>query len=226
MTPTPSVTIGLTPTATETQTPTPSTTTTLTATPTHTPSSTATPTTTTTLTATPTRTASLTPSPTQTLTPTPTSTQPTCDCRSWFVTNNSFDSCPVYFVDCNSGAGSLFNLPGNSSTQVCSCTPPFSLCPLVIINDGPCTPPICYEYFAENITTQSGVNSIRFALVQQYVCPGYTSNNTPVTVGNGICLHSILALPNFLALDPQWADNHIPAPVYGVDYTLTLNACP
>jgi len=229
-TPTPSVTIGLTPTATETQTATPTqtptntptNTATSTSTPTTTPTNTSTPTTTQTPTNTPTNTAT----PTHTMTPTPSVTQPTCDCRTWTVTNNNDISCVIYFVDCNTSLTSSFTLGALQATQICSCIEPYSDCMISVVNAGSCTPPVCYEYLAENITSESGVNSIRFALVSAYVCPGYSSDNTPIGVGNSLCLHSTVPLPNALALNPEWADAHIPAPVYGVDYTLTINACP
>ena len=100
--------------------------------------------------------------------------------------------------------------------------------PTVYSNCETCiSTPICYEYYAENITTATGHSTaIRFFPVIGYLCPGSTSISTPVNVSNGICLSTTVPLPNSLALNPTWADGFIPLPVLGVDYTLTLNGCP
>jgi hypothetical protein len=88
------------------------------------------------------------------------------------------------------------------------------------------TTPLCFEYYAENISTASGHNNaIRFTQ-PGYVCPGYSSSSVPVLVGGFICIHSTVSLPNALALSPVWADGFYPPPVLNVDYTLTLNGCP
>jgi hypothetical protein len=87
--------------------------------------------------------------------------------------------------------------------------------------------PICYEYYVENINTETGHNtSIIFAVNGSYLCDGSSTDLIPVAVGNGICLRTTTPLPNSLALTPVWADGFIPLPVLGVDYTLTLNGCP
>jgi hypothetical protein len=89
------------------------------------------------------------------------------------------------------------------------------------------TTPLCYEYYVENITTEIGHDtSIIFAVNGVYLCPESSTDATPVTVGNGICLRTTVPLPNSAALTPVWADGFIPLPVLGVDYTLTLNGCP
>jgi hypothetical protein len=219
----------LTPTATQsptpTQTNTPTNTATNTQTPTISPTNTQTPTVTTTNTATPTITPTQTTTPTNTSTPTPTSSPAVCNCTTYQITNNNLINCTIYFTDCDTGAASSFVLSANSSAEICSCYLPYSDCSITIVNAGACTNP-CYDYFAENITTQGGVNSIRFIVATGYICPGYSPDNTPIAPNDGVCLHTTVLLPNALALNPEWSDAHIPAPVYGVDYTLTLNGCP
>jgi hypothetical protein len=86
------------------------------------------------------------------------------------------------------------------------------------------TAPLCYTYYAENVTTgnPNGSSSIRF-LQPGYVCPGYSSSVIPAMQ---ICIHTTVPLPNSAALNPVWADNSYPPPVLGTDYTLTLFGCP
>jgi hypothetical protein len=88
------------------------------------------------------------------------------------------------------------------------------------------TTPICYEYYAENISGEIGHDtSIIFAIDNSYLCPDSSNNLTPVTVGNGICIRTTVPLPDSLALTPVWGDGFIPLPVLGVDYNLSLNGC-
>ena len=106
-------------------------------------------------------------SATPTPTPTPTST-PSCNCKTWLVTNSNSGSCQVYIVNCSTGQSQFFSLPGNTSTEVCSCTEPFSECELTIVDGGSCytpspsptptpssTPCSCGEYNVIN----EGINS-------------------------------------------------------------------
>ena len=232
-TPTPSVTIGLTPTMTPSNTASP------TQTPTTTPTNTSTPT------STPTETPTNT--PTNTMTPTPSVTPnyvyvyescsvispnvlPTQVIQtiqlSWITVPNTT------FKD---NSGNCWKFVGQyPSTYI---APP-TVTPITFAGDYFTTAyttvyvdcvdcintPLCFDYSAENITSVSfGVTQIRFGLVSTYVCPGYTFTNVPIPVGDSICIHSTVPLPNGLALIPKWADNHLPDPVLGVDYTLTLN---
>lgn len=84
--------------------------------------------------------------------------------------------------------------------------------------------PICYEYWFENVATGTG-HSLAIRPNLTTPCPGYVIVNTPINVGDGICLQSTVPLTSGLS-GAEWADMFIPAPVFGIDYTLTLNGCP
>lgn len=83
--------------------------------------------------------------------------------------------------------------------------------------------PLCFDYLFENIATGFGVLDIRPN--QPNPCPTYVDNNLPVPSGDNRCIHSSVPL-NFGLPNAKWADNHLPDPVFGVDYIITLNACP
>ena len=106
-------------------------------------------------------------SATPTPTPTPSAT-PSCDCKNYQVTNSNSGTCIVSIVNCNTGISQSFSLPGNTATEVCSCTTPTSECALTITEIGACntvsptpsptpssTPCICVDMEIEN----TGVNS-------------------------------------------------------------------
>ena len=139
LTPTPTVTIGLTPTATETNTPTPTETPTNTATPTVTASNTSTPTETPTNTATPTVTASVTPTntatntqtptvtptktttPTKTNTPTPSPTRDYTGCQYYQLENDSIGGNVIYsYIDCSGNLITGNILPPNPNILLCA----------------------------------------------------------------------------------------------------------
>jgi hypothetical protein len=83
--------------------------------------------------------------------------------------------------------------------------------------------PICYQYLFENITTATGHSpAIRPNFYTP--CPGYQVNSTPVGPGGQRCFYSTVPLGSLPSA--TWADYFIPGPVFGVDYTLTLNGCP
>lgn len=231
--------------------PTPTQSVTPTITPTNTPTNTMTPSVTPTigLSPTPTATSTSTPTPTMTNTPTITPTTPTyvyvyqtCLGQAVIATQ-VIQTVPSTitslvgstFKDSNGTCWSYLGQFGSNYIATIGYTPLnysgdyfATAFPTVYSDCQTCiTTAICYEYYAENITTATGHSTgIRFNLNSGYVCNGYLSSNTPVNVGNGICLFSTVQLPNSLALTPAWADGFIPAPVLGVDYTLTLNGCP
>ena len=253
ITPTPSVTSTITPTITPTISVTPTITPTTglppsqspTSTPTVTPTVTQTPTSTTTSTPTPTLTPTNTQTPTMTSTVSPTPNyvyvyQSCVAIAPNVIPTQVIQSLPVPFALINE---SFKDVNGNcwqfigvfSQTYI---APP-SVISITYTGDyfataysttyptcNDClTTPLCFDYLFENITSSSyGVTSIRPGLSVGAVCVGYTPNNTPVAVGNSVCLHSNVPLPGFV-LNPTWADNHLPNPVYGVDYIITLNGC-
>jgi hypothetical protein len=240
----------ITPTATATQTPTQTSTVAQTQTPT--PTKTTTPTPTSTLGSTPPVTSSVTPTVTSTNTPTPTMTKtptPTPGYVYVYQTCTGQNVIPTQvvqtvqspitsvvgsaFKDSNGTCWSYLGQFGSTYIVTIGYTPLTytgdyfaSAFPTVYANCQTCiSTPICYEYGAENITTATGHSTaIRF-IQPGYVCPGYSSSNTPIGVGDSGCLHSTVPLPNSLALAPVWADGWLPNPVLGVDYTLNSNGC-
>jgi hypothetical protein len=240
----------ITPTATATQTPTQTSTVAQTQTPT--PTKTTTPTPTSTLGSTPPVTSSVTPTVTSTNTPTPTMTKtptPTPGYVYVYQTCTGQNVIPTQvvqtvqspitsvvgdtFKDSNGTCWSYLGQFGSNYIVTIGYTPLTytgdyfaSAFPTVYANCQTCiSTPICYEYGAENITTATGHSTaIRF-IQPGYVCPGYSSSNTPIGVGDSGCLHSTVPLPNSLALAPVWADGWLPNPVLGVDYTLNSNGC-
>jgi len=240
----------ITPTATATPTPTQTATVAQTQTPTPTKTTTPTPTSTlgstppVTSTMTPTTTSTNTPTPTMTKTPTPTPgyvyVYQTCAGQAVIATQvvQTVQS-PITsvvgdtFKDSNGTCWSYLGQFGSNYIVTIGYTPLTytgdyfaSAFPTVYANCQTCiSTPICYEYGAENITTATGHSTaIRF-IQPGYVCPGYSSSNTPIPVGGNACLHSTVPLPNSLALAPVWSDGWLPNPVLGVDYTLNSNGC-
>ena len=227
-------------------------TTTATQTPTTTPTKTTTPTPTSTIGSTPPVTSSVTPTTTLTNTPTPTITKtPTTTPAYVYVYQTCLGQTVIAtqviqtvqspittlvgstFKDSNGVCWSYLGQFGSNYIATIGYTPITytgnyfaSSYPTVYTDCTTCiTTAICYEYFAENITTATGHDTgIRFFQTAS-VCDGYVSNNTPISVGNGVCLHSTVTLPNSSALIPEWADGWLPKPVLGVDYILTLNGC-
>jgi len=242
-TPTPSVTIGLTPSMTPSNTATPTITPSNTSTPTVTPSMTPT----NTMSQTPTQTQTPSQTSTQTMTPTPSVTPnyvyvyESCSPINpnvlpsqviqtvqtpWITVVNTT------FKDVN---GNCWKYVGQFVSTYIS--PPIVI-PITFAGDyftsayqtvyADCVTcvntPLCYEYNFENVTIGTvGSTSIRINLSTP--CPGSTVVNTPVTVGDTRCIISSVPLTGGLP-NAEWADAHIPAPVFGVDYTLTLNGCP
>ena len=245
-TPTPTSTPTITPTNTPTTSVTPTNTPTITTTPTMTPTPGASPSQTPTITPTMTQTTTMTPTPTKTPTPSPTFVYVYESCSN--ILPNTLKTQIVQtikspitstvgecFKDVNGNCwkyngqfGTSYIVPPTFTPITYSGDYFITAFPTVYSDCETCiTTAICYEYYAENITTATGHNTgIRFNLNSAYVCDGYSSSNTPVNVGDGICLFSTVQLPNSLALIPVWADGFIPTPVLGVDYTLTLNGCP
>ena len=78
----------------------------------------------------------------------------------------------------------------------------------------------CIEVYVENITSgnPNGSSSIRFPYT---TCLGNSQMTSPVTVGKGACIFT----NNLSSVSGIWADMSIPAPVDGVDYTLTIDGC-
>lgn len=256
ITPTPSVTSTITPTITPTISVTPTITPTTglppsqspTSTPTVTPTVTQTPTSTTTSTPTPTLTPTNTQTPTMTSTvsPTPNYVYVYQSCAAIapnVIPTQVIQSLPVPFALINE---SFKDVNGNCWQFIGVFSQTYIAPPSVIsitytgdyfataysttyLTCNDClTTPLCFDYLFENITSSSyGATSIRPNLATSAVCAGYTLINTPVGVGNSNarCLHSNVPLPGFV-LNPTWSDNHLPNPVYGVDYILTLNGCP
>lgn len=231
-TPTPSVTIGLTPTMTPSNTESP------TQTPTTTPTNTSTPTST--PTETPTQTATQTMTPTPSVTPNyvyvyescvpispnilPTQVIQTSE-LTWITVPNTT------FKDSN---GNCWKFVGKY--LVTYIAPP-TVVPITFTGNYFATAyttvyvdcvdcintPLCFDYLFENIATGFGVLAIRPYLTNP--CPTFVVDNSPVASGDYRCLHSSIPLNSGLPT-AKWADNHLPDPVLGVDYTLTLNACP
>ena len=231
-----------TPTTTPTNTPTPS------ITPTITPTTTVTPTITPTIGLSPTPTPTKTPTQTPTMTPTPTTTPnyvyvyQTCPGQDITPTEviQTIQS-PITLVVgetfkdsngiCWTYVGQFVNnyIPTIGYLSVNYTGNYFATAfDTVYVSCEECiTTPLCYEYWAENITDETGHNTgIRFIVNNAYLCPESSSDSTPVEVGNGICLRTTVPLPNSSALTPVWADGFLPLPVLGVDYTFTLNGCP
>ena len=97
--------------------------------------------------------------------------------------------------------------------------------PTVYVDCQTClTTPTCYEYGFENITTATG-HSTAIRLGSYSDCPGYSHGSTAYDIGDTACIHSTTPLTSGLP-NAVWSDGFIPGPVYGVDYTLTLNGCP
>jgi hypothetical protein len=247
-TPTPSITPTQTTTNTPTQSATPTQTPTNTTTPTMTPTPGLSPSPTPTIT--PTQTMTKTPTPTMTKTPTPTPTS-----TSVYVNVYVYKTCLGQVVTATEviqtvqsqittvvgetfkdSDGICWSYVGQFTSTYIS-TPGYnpvsysgdyfaSAFQLSYADCQTCiSTPICYEYGAENITTATGHSTaIRF-IQPGYVCPGYSSSNTPIPVGGNACLHSTVPLPNSLALAPVWSDGWLPNPVLGVDYTLNSNGC-
>jgi hypothetical protein len=228
VTPTVTPTPGLSPTPTSSVTPTPTTTTTQTPTPTTT--------TTQTPTKTPTQTPTMTPTPNyvyvyqtcpeQEITPTEViqtiPTQITLVVGQTFKDSNGI--CWTYVGQFNTtyiptiGYLSISYSGDYFATAFTTIYPDCETC---------ISTPICYEYYVENINTETGHDtSIIFAVNGLYLCDGSSTDFSPIAVGNGICIRTTVTLPNSSALTPVWADGFIPLPVLGVDYTLTLNGCP
>jgi hypothetical protein len=127
-------------------------------------------------------------SQTPTPTPTPTST-PSCNCKTWLVTNESGGSAPVNVVNCNTGQSQFFDLPNNTSTEVCSCIEPFSAVEITVVDGGSCytpspsptptpssTPCSCGEYNVINEGINSPVLFYTFCNGQPitlFLSPGY-----------------------------------------------------
>jgi hypothetical protein len=240
-----------TPTSTPTSSVTPTVTPTLTTTPTNTPTPTITPS----VSATPGQTPSATPTHTPTNTPTNTNTPTitmTPSPSSTFV--HVYVSCtqqtlPVTYViqtvksPITSTIGETFKDSNGNCWQYLGpfgsgyIAPPIypvvnytgdyfaTAFPTVYADCQTCiSTPICYEYGFENITTAIG-HSTAIRLGAYPDCPGYSHGNTAYSIGETACIHSTTPLTTGLP-NAVWADGFIPGPVYGIDYTLTLNGCP
>ena len=231
-TPTPSVTIGLTPTMTPSNTASP------TKTPTVTPTNTAT--------STPTPSITATQTPTNTMTPTPSVTPnyvyvyESCSPISPNVLPTQvIQTVQVPFVTV---IGNTFKDINANCWKFVGQYPsvyiaPPTVIPITFVGDYFATAystvyvdcvdcintPLCFDYLFENIATGFGVLDIRPN--QPNPCPTYVDNNLPVPSGDNRCIHSSVPL-NFGLPNAKWADNHLPDPVFGVDYIITLNACP
>jgi hypothetical protein len=77
----------------------------------------------------------------------------------------------------------------------------------------------CISVLITNVTTQTGVNSIRF---QYYDCDNVFHATSPVGPTGTVCIQTTLA--NLAAMTYVWADNHLPAPT-PADFTTTINGC-
>ena len=174
-----------------------------------------------------------------TISPTPTPTPTNAGCVCYTLTNTPLPppnpvlgATTFEYVNCGGITQTVTVFDGfpvdvcaQSGTVIITAGDPgtidVSLVNCCIPTPTPTPTPICIDVFVENITAgnPNGTSAIRIVYDD---CDGFPQLSTPIAQGGDLCIFT----NNLSSVSGVWADSSTPAPVEGIDYTLTPNGCP